>query len=129
MTTEAKSAVSLAAAALWEVGKHSEELDSAQDRKHALGKLCDDAAKEYAALQAALGPAKAELAQVQVKLKAQQAVLNDQKLRTDADLDRQIAAGQDTLVELTGAIKRKTQELSAVEESFASLRKRLWLGA
>ena len=123
-----KEHASLALANLAEVMKFATEMDTAQDRKHALGKLCDDGAIKLDQANEAVKLARAEFAKVDGERRKQNAILLDQQNRSNASLDEQIAKGRDELADLQGRIVKHTKELSAIDASLDSLHKRLWLG-
>ena len=120
---------SLAVANLYEVLKHSEFIDSVEERKAVLEKLCANSEAELHKAQEALKPVKAEYDKVKKDLDAKNRVLEDQKLRALNEINECIARAQGEFWDLQEKIEDQRQAIKAIDASMHSLHRRLHLGA
>ena len=126
--TALREHIGLAQASLWEISKHFDEADTAQDRKAALQALCVQSEASLTKATQELKSTQHELGRVQAELKARNAVLEDQRNRSNQELDQRIASAQGQWSALQARLEKARRELVEVDASLGSLHKRLHLG-
>lgn len=129
MTSPLKEAVGYAQASLWEVLKHTEEIETLPERKDGYATLVAVTEKELAAATAALKIDQAELERVLAELAPKQRQLEDLRARAEAQISEQIDKANAVWSALVEKITGARDGIAAVDASFGSLRKRLDIAA
>jgi hypothetical protein len=123
--TPAREAAGYALAALYEVAKHAQAMDTAADRRTALEAACAQSETAYSTASAELKASQHELGRVAADLKAKSAILEDQRARVRQDLNAKVEAAQGELWELQGRIEKAREAINVTERSTESLIRRL----
>jgi chromosome segregation ATPase len=126
--TELREHIGHALANLYEVSKHLDEADTAEDRRHALANLCTETEAKLHQAREALGPVKAEYDRVKKDLDAKNRLLEDQKARSLAAINSQVETAQAELWQLEEKIQKARQAIKETDASTESLLKRLRIG-
>ena len=94
MTTALREAIGLSLANLYDVSKHFDEVDTAEERRAALGSACANSEAALNKATAELKISKDQLGRVSADLKKQTSILQDLRDRSTAELNRQIGQAQ-----------------------------------
>lgn len=123
--SELKEAIGLSLANLFVVAKHAEAMDSAAQRREALGKLCADTEARLHAERGELKRSQDELRSAEGNLNAKKRIIEDQRNRSNAAIDEQISQAQGQWNGLQAAISKAHRELAEIDASRESLIRRL----
>jgi chromosome segregation ATPase len=123
--TPAREAIGFALAALFEVGKHFEAMDSAEERRAALEFWCKQTQTAWSKAKAELEASQGELDRIGAELKAKSKILEDQRTRMTQNLDGKIAAAYGELDGVRARIGEARRDIQNVDASRESLIRRL----
>jgi chromosome segregation ATPase len=123
--TPAREATGLALAALFEVSKHFEAMDSAVVRKAGLELMLKQTQTALSKATAELKQTQGEFNKIEAELKAKSRVLDDQRTRLTQDLDGKISAAHGELDEVRARIGEARRDIQNVDASRESLIRRL----
>jgi peptidoglycan hydrolase CwlO-like protein len=117
--------IGLALANLHEVMKSAEAIDTAVERRAGMQALCVQSEANLTRATQELKATQAELGRVSAALKGKARILQDQRDRSNADLDGRISAAQAEWQELHGKIEKARQAIKDTDASTESLIRRL----
>lgn len=128
MTTALREAIGLSLANLYDVSKHFDEVDTAEERRAALGSACANSEAALNKATAELKISKDQLGRVSADLKKQTSILQDLRDRSTAELNQRCETAQVELFGLEDKIRKARSEIERIDGSVQSLYRRLHVG-